>query len=139
MAGRRNAYLFLAFPLAILFVFQCCGGEGSYKVIKKEVLGGDGSWDYVTVDPDARRGGSSMAGALARVWDDAFTWFGTSDDPVVSPLVEARLISDTPDGLRKKLRARLEPVLDGAGVSEPLLARALPWDRWDPTARRLRG
>lgn len=28
---------------------------GEYRVLKKEVLGGDGSWDYLTIDPDARR------------------------------------------------------------------------------------
>jgi hypothetical protein len=26
-----------------------------YHVIKQTVLGGEGNWDYVTVDPDARR------------------------------------------------------------------------------------
>mgnify|MGYP003347855470 CR=1 FL=1 len=28
---------------------------GSYHIIKQTVLGGDGGWDYVTVDPDAHR------------------------------------------------------------------------------------
>jgi 1,2-phenylacetyl-CoA epoxidase catalytic subunit len=84
-----------------------------------------------------RRIGSSAAPALAEVWDDAFTWFGQSDDPVLTPLAAARLLSDTPDTLRRKLRARLEPVLDEVGLAEPLLARPLPWLRWDAAARRL--
>jgi 1,2-phenylacetyl-CoA epoxidase catalytic subunit len=81
---------------------------------------------------------ATLATALARVWDDAFTWFGRADDPVVAPLADARLLADTPDGLRRKLRARLEPLLDEVGLAEPLLARALPWAEWDPASRRLR-
>jgi phenylacetate-CoA oxygenase PaaI subunit len=76
--------------------------------------------------------------ALAEVWDHAFTWFGQSDDPVLAPLVQAGLLSASPDALRRQLRARLEPVLDDANVGEPLFARSLPWPRWDPAARRLR-
>ena len=84
-----------------------------------------------------RRIGSPASGALAAVWDDAFTWFGQSDDPVLSPLSNAGILTETPDALRKNLRARLEPVLDEAGLAEPLLGRPLPWSRWDPAARRL--
>src|SRR5262245_43311793 len=29
--------------------------EPGYKVLKKIEAGGDGGWDYLTVDPDARR------------------------------------------------------------------------------------
>jgi ring-1,2-phenylacetyl-CoA epoxidase subunit PaaC len=74
--------------------------------------------------------------AMARVWDDAFTWFGRTDDPVLSPLVSAGLISQTPDGLRSQLRARLEPLL-GPAQARALFGRQLPWQRWDPVARRL--
>src|ERR1700710_2413193 len=28
---------------------------GEYCVLSKDVIGGDGSWDYVSIDPDARR------------------------------------------------------------------------------------
>jgi phenylacetate-CoA oxygenase PaaI subunit len=84
-----------------------------------------------------RRIGPTASAALAAVWDDAFTWFGRSDDPVLSPLTGAGLIAKSPDALRKDLRARLEPVLDEAGVAEPLLGRPLPWPRWDPAVRRL--
>jgi len=79
-----------------------------------------------------------MVTALAQVWDDAFTWFGQPDDPTLGPLAAAGLLSADPDALRQQLRARLEPVLTAAGLAEPLLARPLPWPRWDPAARRLR-
>jgi hypothetical protein len=46
-------------------------------------------------------------------------------------------LSETPDGLRRKLRARLEPLLDEAELGEPLFTRDLPWSRWDPVTRRL--
>jgi 1,2-phenylacetyl-CoA epoxidase catalytic subunit len=84
-----------------------------------------------------RRLGASVSPALSSVWDDAFAWFGRADDPVLAPLWGAQLISESPDGLRRTLRARLEPVLDSANVSELLLARQLPWDRWDAATRRL--
>ena len=78
-----------------------------------------------------------LAAALARVWDDAFTWFGLPDDSVVGPLHRGGVLAEGPDGLRKRLRGRLEPLLDEAGLGEPLFVRSLPWDRWDPRARRL--
>jgi phenylacetate-CoA oxygenase PaaI subunit len=81
---------------------------------------------------------SRMAHALAAVWDDAFAWFGPPDDAVLAPLARAGLLGQDPDALRRALRYRLEPVLDEAGLAEPLLARQPPWRRWDATARRLR-
>jgi 1,2-phenylacetyl-CoA epoxidase catalytic subunit len=81
---------------------------------------------------------ADLGPAMARVWDDAFSWFGQNDDPVFGPLVSAGLLADTPHALRGKLRARLEPVLDESQLGEPLFARELPWSRWDHTARRLR-
>jgi len=82
--------------------------------------------------------GAALSVALARFWDDAFTWFGTADDPVIIPLAAADILAATPDSLRTRLRARVEPILDATNLAEPLLARQLPWQRWDPTARRLR-
>jgi 1,2-phenylacetyl-CoA epoxidase catalytic subunit len=84
-----------------------------------------------------RRAPGHLSVALAAVWDDAFTWFGQADDPVLAPLAAAGVLSETPDGLRTKLRARLEPLLDDADVGEPLFPRPLPWSRWDPVTRRL--
>ncbi len=85
-----------------------------------------------------RRAPAHLSSALAAVWDDALTWFGQADDPVLSPLAQAGILADNPEGLRRKLRARLEPLLDEAEVGEPLFTRQLPWDRWDATTRRLR-
>ena len=84
-----------------------------------------------------RRIGKTALPALERYWDDAFTWYGAKDDPTLSTLAQGRLISESPDGLRRQLRARLEPVLDEVGIAESLLARQLPWSRWDEAARRL--
>jgi phenylacetate-CoA oxygenase PaaI subunit len=78
----------------------------------------------------------ALMDALARVWDDAFTWFGAADDPLVHALSTAGLLADPPERLRQNLRARLEPVLDERSLAEPLLARELPWPRWDPASRR---
>jgi ring-1,2-phenylacetyl-CoA epoxidase subunit PaaC len=84
-----------------------------------------------------RLSGSVLAPALAEVWDHAFTWFGMDDDPVVGSLAACGLLADPPKALRHRLRARLEPVLDETGLAEPLLARELPWSRWDASGRRL--
>jgi 1,2-phenylacetyl-CoA epoxidase catalytic subunit len=86
----------------------------------------------------ARRAPAHLSAALAAVWDDAFTWFGQTNDPMLAPLAEAGVLSENPEGLRRNLRARLEPLLDEAEVGEPLFTRQLPWPRWDPTTRRLR-
>jgi 1,2-phenylacetyl-CoA epoxidase catalytic subunit len=87
----------------------------------------------------ARRLPSSvLISTLAAVWDHAFTWFGRPDDPVLAPLISVGIVAQGPDRLRAALRARLEPLLDEIGAAEPLLARDLPWERWDSSARRLR-
>jgi phenylacetate-CoA oxygenase PaaI subunit len=80
---------------------------------------------------------AELGAALARVWDHAFTWFGQADDPVLAPLISSGLLAAGPDTLRQRLRGKLEPALDEAGLGEPLFARELPWARWDPGARRL--
>jgi len=85
-----------------------------------------------------RRAPAHLSSALAMVWDDAFTWFGQADDPVLEPLAAAGVLLDNPEALRRKLRARLEPLLDEAEVGEPLFTRELPWAHWDADRRRLR-
>ncbi|MDQ6672309.1 MAG: phenylacetate-CoA oxygenase subunit PaaI [Chloroflexota bacterium] len=86
-----------------------------------------------------RRLGSTDSGiseALGRVWDDAFTWFGQANDPVLHPLATAALLSQPPDQLRSRLQARVEPLLP-QDTAPSLLARRLPWPRWDPNTRTL--
>jgi ring-1,2-phenylacetyl-CoA epoxidase subunit PaaC len=80
---------------------------------------------------------AALAQALNGVWDHAFTWFGTDDDPAIGALAASGVLAHAPKALRHRLRARLEPVLDETGLAEPLLARELPWPKWDASARRL--
>ncbi len=79
-----------------------------------------------------------LADSLQRMWDDAFTWFGRPDDPVLSRLVRAGILAAGPEQLRKRLRARLSAVREAIGLLVELSAGSLPWDRWDARARRLR-
>jgi 1,2-phenylacetyl-CoA epoxidase catalytic subunit len=79
---------------------------------------------------------SQLDSAIAQVWDDAFTWFGQPDDPALSPLAAAGLLSQQPDELRTTLRARLAPLFL-SNRADALFARPLPWHRWDPHTRRL--
>ena len=45
--------LFPVFPSSGLFVKSSTGS--GYHVIKKITLGGEGGWDYLTLDPQSRR------------------------------------------------------------------------------------
>jgi len=38
-----------------ILTFPACGAEGSYKLLKEIPVGGEGGWDYLTVDQVARR------------------------------------------------------------------------------------
>lgn len=80
----------------------------------------------------------ALPAALARVWDDAFTWLGQPDDPTIAPLARAGLLAHDSTALAAHLRQRLEPLLEASGLAGALLGREPPWDRWDPRARRLR-
>lgn len=102
------------------------------KIVQEE----SGHWVHAT--GWLRRLHGSVVPALFAVWDDAFTWFGQPDDPIVERLAASGLLSAGPEELRRSLRARLEPALDEAGAAERMLGRELPWQRWDDAARRLR-
>ena len=52
MRNSAIAFLLVAFVLAAPTPSH---GQQAYHVIKQTVLGGEGNWDYVTVDPDAHR------------------------------------------------------------------------------------
>jgi phenylacetate-CoA oxygenase PaaI subunit len=82
--------------------------------------------------------GANLQRSLEAVWEDAFMWFGRDDDTVLAPLSDAGLLAENPDGMRSRLKARLEPVLTRATVTAEVLDRELPWARWDASARRLR-
>ena len=80
---------------------------------------------------------NAVAGNRA-FWDDAFTWFGQSDDPVFAELTGAGMVAAKPDSLRERLLARIRPVLEETDLFSEFSTRRLPWDRWDAEMRRLR-
>jgi hypothetical protein len=43
------------FLLFLIVVLSAAAGSSGYHIAKKAVLGGDGGWDYLTVDSKARR------------------------------------------------------------------------------------
>jgi phenylacetate-CoA oxygenase PaaI subunit len=94
------------------------------------------SWLLRLAGEEAHR--PTLAACLEAVWDDALTWYGQEDDPVLAPLHQAQLIAAGPEQLRERLLARLTPDLQEAGLAVRLVSRRLPWDRWDPSARRLK-
>ena len=51
---RSNAVTLLA-AVAVLLAASIAVRAADYHVVKQTVLGGEGGWDYVTVDPDAHR------------------------------------------------------------------------------------
>ena len=53
MASKRFALATLA--MVLLFSSLACAQDtGPYKVLKIQLVGGDGGFDYVTADPDGR-------------------------------------------------------------------------------------
>jgi phenylacetate-CoA oxygenase PaaI subunit len=93
-------------------------------------------WVERIATDDRRR--PALAESLRAAWDDALTWFGQADDPVLSQLERSGLLANGPDALRGRLLARVEPALEATGLLDDLSGRSLPWDRWDAGARRLR-
>jgi len=53
----RKSLLVFAVAIFVLgaFVLAQAPGSGPYSVVKTSKVGGDGGWDYVNADPDARR------------------------------------------------------------------------------------
>jgi phenylacetate-CoA oxygenase PaaI subunit len=132
------------------------------KIVQEE----DAHWMHVegwvprlAADPETR---ASLIAGLQSMWEDAFTWFGLPDDPVLAQLTRAGLLAWPPDELREQLRNQLCPLLEVAGLEDEfdactgveapgfgglgeqagltaeLIDRSLPWDLWDPQRRRLR-
>ncbi len=79
-----------------------------------------------------------LAASLGRMWDDALAWYGQHDDPVLGLLSRAGMLSADAEALRRRLVERLRPTLEAAGLAGELMERPVPWDRWDPSGRRLR-
>ena len=77
--------------------------------------------------------------ALAKCWPHAATWLGPDDDPLLTQLCAAGVLQHPSARLREQLRARVAPVLEGADLPTSVLDTPLPWQRWDPSRRRLVG
>lgn len=73
---------------------------------------------------------------LHDLWPHAATWFGLPDDAVLAGLQRGGIIAAGPGDLRERLRERLTPALQSAGLQD-VLQDDLPWPRWNPAARRL--
>ncbi len=113
-------------------------GQRARKILQEEAphwIHGAGWIRRLAADPDAR---PILEGSLRAAWDDAFTWFGQADDPVMNRLVAGGLLACTPDELRERLRTRVVPLLEEASLAVDLAGRGLPWGRWDQNTRRLR-
>ncbi len=80
---------------------------------------------------------AGLAEAMRGPWLHAFSWFGQADDSALNHLRDRAILSAGPDELRRLLRARLQPPLEAAGAFAAVADLAVPWDRWDPAARRL--
>jgi phenylacetate-CoA oxygenase PaaI subunit len=100
----------------------------------------------------ARAGGAVRAAllhSLQRLWDETLCWFGPLDDSAMQQLYEEGIIDATPDQLRSRYLQKIMPALTSLDLALPATfdpntkewrpAQDLPWSRWDPLARRLRG
>lgn len=74
--------------------------------------------------------------AVDQVWAETLCWFGEDTDDGAMALKAAGIIDATPAELRDRLRSRLAPVFEQAGIALPDV-EPLPWDRYDPTTRRV--
>jgi phenylacetate-CoA oxygenase PaaI subunit len=108
------------------------------KIVQEE----QGHWVHaqgwvrrLAADDESRE---TLFAILGLVWDDALTWFGQDDDPLIGTLTSCRMLRDGPERLRRRLLDRLKPTLVSVGLADGLVSRALPWDRWDRGPRRLR-
>jgi phenylacetate-CoA oxygenase PaaI subunit len=114
-------------------------GQRARKIVQEEeahFTHGQGWVRRLSADEKQRPG---LIDGLGMVWDDAFSWFGQNDDPVLSLLHAEGMLSSDPNAMRARLLARLEPQLQASGLTADLVSRPIPWDRWDPTARQLKG
>jgi phenylacetate-CoA oxygenase PaaI subunit len=98
----------------------------------------------------AKAGGavrSTLVTSLFRLWDETLCWFGPDDDPTMQSLYREDIIDATPDELRRRYLQKIMPTLSSLDIEAPVifdtktkswvLREALPWNAWDPLARRL--
>lgn len=90
---------------------------------------------------------ANLVEALERWWDEVLCWFGPDDDPTMRRLYDDGVIDATPDMLRSRYLAAILPALQRVKLDMPVThdnasdrwrpTRALPWDSWDASTRRL--
>jgi ring-1,2-phenylacetyl-CoA epoxidase subunit PaaC len=98
----------------------------------------------------AKAGGavsSTLVASLFRLWDETLCWFGPEDDPTMQSLYREGIIDAPPDELRRRYLQKIMPTLSSLDIEVPVifdtqvkgwaLREALPWNAWDPLARRL--
>ncbi len=97
----------------------------------------------------ARAGGavrSTLVASLNRLWNETLCWFGPDDDPNMQQLYQEGIIDATPGELRGRYLQKIMPALSSLEINVPVsfnagtkrweLHQPLPWDIWDPVARR---
>jgi len=98
----------------------------------------------------AKAGGavrSTLVTSLYKLWDETLCWFGPEGDPTMQRLYREGIIDATPDELRRRYLQKIMPTLSSLEIDVPVqfrtetkcweLRETLPWNAWDPVARRL--
>ena len=90
---------------------------------------------------------STLVASLYRLWDETLCWFGPEDDPNMYSLYYEGIIDAPPDELRRRYLQHIMPTLNSLDIEVPVcfdaetkrweLRQSLPWNAWDPEARRL--
>jgi phenylacetate-CoA oxygenase PaaI subunit len=98
----------------------------------------------------AKAGGAvraTLVASLVRLWEETLCWFGPKDDPTMHSLYREGTIDATPDELRHRYLQHIMPTLSSLDIAVPVifetetkgweLRESLPWNAWDPRARRM--
>jgi phenylacetate-CoA oxygenase PaaI subunit len=98
----------------------------------------------------AKAGGAvraALVASLNRLWTETLCWFGPDDDPTMQRLYQEGIIDATPDELRGRYLQKIMPTLISLDIDMPVSfdaatkrwqpGESLPWNAWDPIARRV--
>lgn len=87
---------------------------------------------------------STFIRSLTALWLETLCWFGPEDDPTMQRLYQEGIIDASPDTLRTRYLAKVQPTLNAVGIVIPNSdtqhaegSQLLPWSRWNATSRRL--
>ncbi|HEV3311483.1 MAG TPA: Phenylacetic acid catabolic protein, partial [Chloroflexota bacterium] len=84
----------------------------------------------------------ALSDALCRQAHEVLMWFGEPESPEVNDLVARKVLGTPPDGMRRRFRDRVAPVLELTDIAVDVISdacSALPWQRWDGERYRIRG